>query len=81
MTNEEAFKISANGLLKQGRKSVGSTENAVLMGLGYCRYRGDHGRKCAIGLLIPDEEYSVHMEPFGIPVLRTQCPPPSPAAK
>jgi hypothetical protein len=27
-----------------------------------CRYRGDGGAKCAVGVLIPDEEYEPGME-------------------
>lgn len=34
---------------------------------GYtCRYRTPHGRKCAIGCLIPDDMYDPRMEGYGI---------------
>ena len=26
---------------------------------GYCQYRGDNGRKCAVGLILPDEIFNV----------------------
>lgn len=29
-----------------------------------CAYRGDNGRKCAVGMVIPDEDYSPDMELF-----------------
>ena len=50
MTNEEAFKISADGLLKQGCRSMNS-EYAT------CAFRGQNNTRCAIGLLILDEDF------------------------
>ncbi len=29
---------------------------------GTCLYRGPNGKKCAIGVLIPDEKYTPHLE-------------------
>lgn len=48
-TLQQAFDIAALGMLNQGEKSRNHT--------GTCMYRGDHGRKCAVGFLIPDELY------------------------
>jgi hypothetical protein len=53
MTDQEAFDVMARHLLTQRAKS----EDDIL-----CRYRGPGGRKCAVGALILDEEYSPAME-------------------
>jgi len=53
MTKQETFNIAATGLLQQNAKSIGGI---------VCRYRGMTGRKCAVGMLIPDDRYSVNME-------------------
>lgn len=58
MTDEEAFSISANGLLAQGCKSIDSE--------GLCQFRGTGGKKCAVGFLITDEEYFDAMERYGV---------------
>ena len=42
-------------LRKQGEQSLDSTGNR-------CAYRGLRGLKCAVGVLIPEEEYNVEME-------------------
>jgi hypothetical protein len=53
MTNQEIFDKVAHHLLTQ--RQVSRTE-------GCCRYRDDHGLKCAIGCLIPDEIYDPTIE-------------------
>lgn len=53
MTLQEIFDTVAIHLI---------TQNAVSMHQGSCAYRGDHGRKCAIGCLISDEVYMPSME-------------------
>jgi hypothetical protein len=60
--NETLFKISADHLLKQNERSadVGSTDKTV------CFYRGRNGLKCAIGVLVNDENYSPELEGYGI---------------
>ncbi len=40
---------------------------------GACAYRGDEGRQCAIGCLIPDDEYDPNMEGNNVQLL-TNCP-------
>lgn len=50
------------GVLKQGVPSVS-------IKLGMCAYRGDEGRKCAIGHSIADEEYTEEMEGKGISLI------------
>lgn len=53
MTEQELFDKVVAHLRKQGVKSV---EN------GRCRYRTAEGLKCAIGILIKDEDYSTELE-------------------
>lgn len=55
MTNQEAFEIMCNHLrLQEWCRS----EDVY----GYCMYRGGKGRKCAVGVLISDEDYNPDME-------------------
>ena len=54
MTNQQAFEISVKHMLCAKGQSINSE--------GDCAYRGKHGRKCAIGVLIPDEQYHEEME-------------------
>lgn len=53
-TQQEIFDIVWNGLKSQGFKQ--SVKHNT------CMYRGDDGRKCAAGWLIPDEKYSPKFE-------------------
>lgn len=57
MDKQLVFNTVAKHLLKQGK--------AALHGRS-CRYRTDDGLKCAVGVLIPDQNYTVEME--GLPV-------------
>lgn len=52
MTRQEAFNIMVPHLLTQRCRA---TRN------GICRYRGDDGTKCAVGVLITDEQYAKTM--------------------
>lgn len=54
MTDQELFDRVATHLLTQGEQSFDE-------GIG-CAYRGENGKKCAIGCLIPDEWYSEDLE-------------------
>ncbi len=54
MTHQEAYDTICEGLAKQKRRSADFN--------GYCKYRGPNGLKCAVGVLIPDDKYSVSME-------------------
>lgn len=73
MTAEEVFTIVSNHLIKQNKKSFLSKEqiSEIKERLGEksipdeeigCAYRGANGCKCAIGVLIPDDEYLPEME-------------------
>jgi len=55
MTAQELFDIVFKHLMSQNARSM--------MGNGItCAYRGEGGLKCAIGVLIPDEDYREDME-------------------
>ncbi len=53
--NKQAFETVKNHLLTQNEKAT--THNGLS-----CRYRGDDGLKCAIGCLIPDDQYDPTLE-------------------
>ena len=55
MTNQEALTTSIRALRKQRVQSLNARNQN-------CMYRGDKGRKCAIGHLIPDDLYDPSME-------------------
>lgn len=63
LSKQEIFDISYKGLASQGFEQslrcniYGTNDNEP----NYA-YRGDGGRKCAIGWLIPDEEYDPRIE-------------------
>lgn len=54
MTSQDIFETMARHLLSQNEQSKNSS--------GDCRYRGDCGLMCAVGVLIADEHYSETME-------------------
>ncbi len=64
MTNQEAFNRVVLHLANQRAKAVGTD--------GYCRYRTSNGLRCAVGALIPDEEYRIDFE--GLPVEEIDVP-------
>jgi len=53
ITQQEIFDQVAIGLHKQGKMSITN---------GICKYRDENGAKCAVGLLITDEEYNPSMD-------------------
>jgi hypothetical protein len=57
MDNQTAFDIAYKGIIAQGGPSV-----MLKGGETACLYRGENGRKCAIGHLIPDEMYTSDMD-------------------
>lgn len=54
-TEQELFDRVAIHLLSQKARSLP-------LGVGGCRYRGAGNRKCAMGIFIPDDQYSLTME-------------------
>lgn len=43
-----------------------STDDPDISGYQVCRYRGTGGKKCAVGLFIPDEKYSDGIESVAV---------------
>ncbi len=66
MTPQEIFDTCAAHLLSQGKRSYLSKQQAKNLNLDLanvsCAYRGENNCKCAIGILIPDNEYLEEME-------------------
>lgn len=56
MTPQEAFNAAYLGLKSQGFEKSYNPEGGV------CRYRTNHGLKCAVGHCIPDELYEESFE-------------------
>ena len=56
MNKQEVFTRVVQHLLKQGAKSLSYT--------GSCRYRGEEGRRCAVGCLITGEAYDRGIEGY-----------------
>ena len=65
LTKQKLFDTVATHLLTQNEKSLGLN--------GTCYYRGTKGLKCAVGVLIPDETYSMDMEGRGAREVLSQC--------
>ncbi len=62
MTAQEIFDKVINHLLQQGGPALNYDYNNDYK----CRYRADNGFKCAVGCLIPDDQYDSLMEERGI---------------
>lgn len=60
MTPQEAFDKIVAHLRAQGAQSMACY--GARTGGARCAYRGDDGRMCAAGVLIPDSEYNTDME-------------------
>ncbi len=65
-TQQEIFDIAATHLLKQGEKSIVVTPDRGHGPTPTCRYRGAHGMKCAVGIFIGVEQYSIGMEGMSV---------------
>lgn len=55
MNQQEAFDLAWKTVIAQGKPSR-NEETSM------CQIRGDGGTKCALGALISDEDYSIHLE-------------------
>ncbi len=55
MTNQEILDKVANHLLTQNEKAYDDSTHS-------CSYLDSEGRKCAVGCLIPDDQYSKKLE-------------------
>jgi hypothetical protein len=61
MNLQEIFDKSVAHLRKQGVQSINQSLSDS-EGMPFCAYRGDNGRMCAIGCLIPDSQYEKRYE-------------------
>lgn len=62
MTNQEAFEKMVIHLRKQGARATFVPGT----GLSSCMYRAPNGFRCAVGCLIPDDEYRPWFEGAGV---------------
>ena len=67
-TDQTAFNKAANHLLKQGEKSFMNDDDDELS--PSCAYRGAEAKMCAIGCLIPDDEYKEGFERRSVDYLK-----------
>jgi len=69
ITAQSIWEKIANHLLQQGKQSLSGKT-------GTCAYHGNDGLKCAIGVLIPENQYSPNIEGQEVNVLLTRyyCP-------
>lgn len=65
MTQQEAFQIVKKHLLCQKQRSIRGFK---------CLYRGPGGLKCAVGALIPDDEYNSVYEDTSLQFVHSICP-------
>lgn len=76
MTEQETFDFVVRALHKQ------SGPSRKVSGSYICAYRGHDGRKCAVGQLIPDDEYRDEMDTgYGLPSLLDNFPQVKPYIK
>jgi len=61
LSYQEAFDRMARHLLLQGECSKRSFQRRPI-----CAYRGNRGRRCAVGALISDDAYSVKLESLSL---------------
>ena len=73
LTDQEIYNKVRTHLLTQMKKSTVQLHNPFRTPCTYdvCVYRGEDGRKCAIGVLIPDELYTKDIEGSDILAYRT----------
>jgi hypothetical protein len=69
-TREEIFDHVEKHLKSQGCRSLLPDGHIT----GYCAYRGEEGRMCAVGCLIGDDEYTSALEHLSV----VELSPPSP---
>ncbi len=69
MNNQKAFDIVVSHLKRQKNRSVRYRGAEAL-----CSYQGDNELKCAIGALIPDNEYKSSFEGHLVPFVQNLVP-------
>ena len=68
MFNKVATHLLTQNCQSQRPSTLGKHQDIV------CAYRGEEGRKCAIGVLIPDEVYDPAMEALSVLMLTERFP-------
>lgn len=68
---QEVFNTVVRHLGKQKSRSV---HPEFMQVLNPCAYRGYAGKKCAVGVLIPDEQYSAGFECKGVESIAHRIP-------
>lgn len=73
-TIQSAFTFAFNALRERGFTRAGIER--ILHGRASfsCRYRDNNGMACAVGLFIPEENYSEALESYGLREAMAQCP-------
>lgn len=72
MTAQEVFNKVSIHLLTQNAKSLKSSGSSREHNITACSYRGDDGRMCAVGCLIPDERYNIDIEGYSVESYRVK---------
>jgi len=67
MTNQEAFDTMVRHLRKQGKRSQEVNRST-------CRYYGPDGLMCAVGCLIPEDQYSRELEGLAVIEIQEKVP-------
>jgi hypothetical protein len=68
--NQAAFEKVVRHLLKQGRTSLTDPDDA----LSTCAYRSPDGLMCAVGVLIPDDQYRSAFEDLSVDDVAPRIP-------
>lgn len=68
-TLQDAFTVMFTGLRAQGFKQSAREVMEDGVCVHKCMYRGPNGLKCALGMLLPDDEYLSEMEGNGVNTL------------
>ena len=61
MKAQEVFDEIVSKIVAQGQPSLGTMASTET-----CMYRGDGNLKCAVGMIIPDENYTSDIEGMGV---------------
>lgn len=75
MTAQEIFDTVINHLLQQGGPALNYNYDDEALDDPVCRYRSNNGLKCAVGCLIPDDQYDPLMEGMGVTVTSPSSDP------
>jgi len=65
MNTQQVFNRVVTHLYTQKRRSYGDLPESENVGYNGCLYRGPDNTKCAVGIFIPDQNYTTEMEGKG----------------